>query len=280
VTADLDARQFWDERVRTHGHTGDVDPLLYAYDQPQRLAAVRNSLARSGIQLTPAMKVLDLGCGTGDFIAAFLEMGARDVTGVDFSREVLAQTQQRFAGNPLVRLMHNRVEELALHAGSFDLITGINVLQHLTTKEMFSTAVETIVRLATGAGHVLVMDFSPIRIKPTTATAYIIMRTRDEYVATFEQAGCRLVGDYGLPRIGVRAYRSLQMLLRLLRKKDNAAPVATASRVTTPVPRSAIGRFVRRSVLRLAHPLDSWLFPFPAGLTDMRILVFKKSCTR
>src|SRR5437870_3240152 len=89
-------REYWSGRFRKYGHTGDASRSIYAYDQPQRLRAIDMALRAAGIEITDKTRVLDIGCGTGDVIAAFRRRGAA-VTGIDFSEEVVRFAKQRFA---------------------------------------------------------------------------------------------------------------------------------------------------------------------------------------
>lgn len=58
--------------------------------------------AVAALRLKPGDRVLDLGCGTGDLVAAVAEVGARGV-GVDVSAGMLHQAQQRPGGEALAR---------------------------------------------------------------------------------------------------------------------------------------------------------------------------------
>ena len=78
------------------------------------------------------MDLLDLGCGTGDFIDLADQLGASKIVGVDVSQNVLSLMKQRFNGVGNVELRQGTVFE-ALRANEiFDLIT-MTVLQHHVT---------------------------------------------------------------------------------------------------------------------------------------------------
>lgn len=72
-----------------------------------------------------AIKILDIGCGTG----ANLEMLSRfgDAQGVDVSVDALAFCRERGLGN----VRHGEAERLPWKDGSFDLVTGLDVVEHL-----------------------------------------------------------------------------------------------------------------------------------------------------
>ena len=88
--------------------------------------------------LKPGMRVLDLGCGTGDLaIDAIKKIGASgEVVGLDFSENMLALAQKRyqklgFNGRHRFRLVLKKAEELPIEAEPFDLVVSGFVLRNL-----------------------------------------------------------------------------------------------------------------------------------------------------
>jgi len=289
LTARYNSRAFWNQRFKKHGHTGEVDRLLYAYDQPQRLRAINEVLHRTRIPLDRGTKILDIGCGTGDLIESLLNRAAPEIVGIDVSDETIVYAQRRFSGRSGVKLLVMRLEDLNFLPASFNLIFGINVLQHITDAREFSTAIGKMVRILRNGGYIFVMDFSPLKVKDRTPAPYVIIRPRDEYVKAFEDKGCKLVCEFGLPRIGVRLYRLTFRIIvktyRAVAHRFNQRPYAKTSSSTevreTKETKNAIAlrvlHIIGVVVLALAKPFDYTLIPFPGRLTDMRILVFKKA---
>lgn len=84
------------------------------------------------LSLLPALqgkKVLDLGCGVGDHLALYLELGAKKVVGLDLSASMLAQAEQHFAKNGWDRTAYRfyqlPMEQLdQISECEFDLITS------------------------------------------------------------------------------------------------------------------------------------------------------------
>lgn len=76
--------------------------------------------------LKPNMKVLDVGCSTGQFLAALKgKIGLR--VGIELSRE-----DANFIKNNLDFKVYNEpIERLKLPEGPFDLITSLQVLEHV-----------------------------------------------------------------------------------------------------------------------------------------------------
>jgi SAM-dependent methyltransferase len=81
----------------------------------------------------PGLRVLDVGCGSGHFLAVLGRQGAR-VLGLDASRGMLEQARPR-AGTAL--LVRGAAEHLPCTARSFDRVCVINALHHFADKRAF-----------------------------------------------------------------------------------------------------------------------------------------------
>lgn len=201
-------------------------------DQRWRRAAVEAA------QVDATSRVLDVACGTGDLTEAFARAGAAQVTGVDFTPEMLdvARTKPG-ASLPNVRYEQGDATCLRFETASMDVVSiafGIrNVQQPLRALAEFA-------RVLRPGGRLVVLEFSepanPVlraasnlytrRIMPWTATLIAAdhsgaYRYLPRSVATFmdpaefkgsmKQAGFATISDtpltFGVCRIyrGVRA---------------------------------------------------------------------------
>ncbi|GAA6160833.1 class I SAM-dependent methyltransferase [Ruegeria sp. HU-ET01832] len=88
-------------------------------------------LARFTGSLKPGDHVLDLGCGTGDPIARWFMAEGFDVTGVDFSKAMLAIARDRW---PDGDWLHSDMRDFDL-GRQFDGIIAWNSFFHLTAAE-------------------------------------------------------------------------------------------------------------------------------------------------
>ena len=70
-------------------------------------------------------RILDIGCGTGANLEMLSQFG--DAEGVDVSAEALAFCRERGLGN----VRQGEAEHLPWEDGSFDLVTGLDVVEHL-----------------------------------------------------------------------------------------------------------------------------------------------------
>lgn len=119
---------------------GMFDRLAPRYDVFNRLTSLGldNCWRDKALeQIRPGMRVLDVGCGTGDLsLAAARQLGASgQVVGLDFSEKMLelARARQKRAGleaSPL-RFVWGKAEDLPLSEGSFDLVVSGFVLRNI-----------------------------------------------------------------------------------------------------------------------------------------------------
>jgi SAM-dependent methyltransferase len=77
-------------------------------------------------RVSQAMRVLDVGCGSGVFCALAAERGAQ-VAGLDAAEPLVAIARQRV---PHADLRAGEIEALPFADGSFDLVTGFNAFQY------------------------------------------------------------------------------------------------------------------------------------------------------
>jgi SAM-dependent methyltransferase len=70
-------------------------------------------------------RILDVGCGTGANLLMLSKYG--DAEGVDISEDALAFCRER----GLKKVKHGAAEELPFEDGSFDLVTALDVVEHI-----------------------------------------------------------------------------------------------------------------------------------------------------
>ena len=100
---------------------------------------------------------LDLGCGNGKTASTLADMGYR-VAGIDFSEEAVSLCREVLgdAGTFLVA----DVADLPFPDGSFDYVTAVHVLEHVTDWEMPRVASE-ISRVMRPGAWLFVRSFTP-----------------------------------------------------------------------------------------------------------------------
>jgi ubiquinone/menaquinone biosynthesis C-methylase UbiE len=89
--------------------------------------AVLRSLISTG-ELGPASLVLDVGCGTGNYLLALSEIIGCDCWGIDPSDAMLAEAQSRLTNS---HLFCAPMERTGLPVGWFDFVFAVDVVHHL-----------------------------------------------------------------------------------------------------------------------------------------------------
>jgi SAM-dependent methyltransferase len=95
----------------------------------QLRARRRSDLIVQGGQLGPSKRVLEIGCGTGNFTALFAESGA-NIVAVDISPDLLERARMRGLPPDRVVFLRKRFEECDID-GPFDAVIGSSILHHL-----------------------------------------------------------------------------------------------------------------------------------------------------
>ena len=110
----------------------DYDEVAATYAQHRRVhpEVLRSLLAALG----PASKVLEVGCGTGNYLIAIQERVGCHCCGIDSSAEMLAQAGLR---SGQVHLSHGSAEALSFPEASFDLVFSVDVIHHVGDRLRF-----------------------------------------------------------------------------------------------------------------------------------------------
>ncbi len=85
------------------------------------------------IKLPKSARVLDIGCGSGSFLKALAEKGYTDITGIDLSEEQVKLAHQ--LGVSQVQ-QGDLIDFLNAADHKFDLISGMDIIEHFTKNEL------------------------------------------------------------------------------------------------------------------------------------------------
>lgn len=154
---------------------------------------VRLGAARSASEVVPMLmrwigpqSVVDVGCGTGSWLAAFLDAGVPDVLGVDGAWAATAH-----ALRPDQFSAHDLTQPLALDR-RFDLCLSLEVAEHLP-----ATAAAPFVNTLTALSPIVLFSAA---IPTQGGTEHVNEQWPDFWEALFAQRGYRLI-DAVRPRI-------------------------------------------------------------------------------
>jgi 2-polyprenyl-3-methyl-5-hydroxy-6-metoxy-1,4-benzoquinol methylase len=85
-----------------------------------KLSRFVNTVAAGG-------RLLDVGCGTGNFLAYMREQGTREVCGLDTNWQAVEYAHNRLD----LQVFHGTIEDAHYSSASFHVVTMWNVLEHL-----------------------------------------------------------------------------------------------------------------------------------------------------
>src|ERR1700730_5608731 len=121
-----DSSNFWVQRLLNYGHTGWADPVIYTFDQRERLALIEAAINDSPIRRGVA---IDFGCGTGDFSKLLLSMGFT-VCGYDpYVRPHINSARFTYADS---------FQQIKLTSHSADFALSVTTLDHILDKQELS----------------------------------------------------------------------------------------------------------------------------------------------
>jgi len=90
-----------------------------------------------------ASKVLEVGCGTGNYIIALKSLLHCSSWGIDPSKETLAKARER---TKKVKFQLGRAEELDFPRGFFDLVFSVDVIQYVGDRRSYFEVARKVLR--------------------------------------------------------------------------------------------------------------------------------------
>ena len=109
----------------------DYDTLATEYARHRQVhPGILQSLISTG-RLAETSRVLDVGCGTGNYVAALEQATGCQCWGCEPSEQMLAQAK---AKNPTARLVLGQAERLGYAAESFDMVFSVDVIHHVSDR--------------------------------------------------------------------------------------------------------------------------------------------------
>lgn len=121
-------------------------------------------------------QVLEIGCGTG-INTEYLSTGAKQVTGMDFSEEMLAHAKKRVTQRNVQFISGDITHLWPFEEDSFDFITANLVLEHV---ENVAFIFREACRILRSGGHLYVSELHPYRQLQKSQAKYISPETGQE----------------------------------------------------------------------------------------------------
>jgi ubiquinone/menaquinone biosynthesis C-methylase UbiE len=126
------------------------EEIMIAYGNLKTLDLVNDYFLNRALELCPAGKILDVGCGTGKMLRNI--QGDYEKCGLDIGERLIEQAKQQDSNS---RYEVGNSNSLPYDSGSFDLVMCHSVLHHF---EDPSKTIDEILRVAKPEGAIFVRD--------------------------------------------------------------------------------------------------------------------------
>lgn len=145
-----------DHHVQTIRHFGHLAPHYdhrHRHYNQQTLSRAVDTLA-----LPQGGRLLDVGCGTGEFERLVQSRHPQaTLVGVDVTPEMIAQAREKFRDAPRVTFHVAEAEAVPFEAASFDAVVSCNMLHHVRAVE---AALREWARVLRPGGQLVLVDWS------------------------------------------------------------------------------------------------------------------------
>jgi SAM-dependent methyltransferase len=145
--------------------------------------------------------VLDVGCGDGTTLLAFLRLGfaAGNLHGIDFQEERITRAKETC---PSIHFAHGDATRLEFASESFDMVNEATMFIHSVDEELSRKIAGEMVRVTKPGGHILLCDW---RYSKPGSAAHCAL-TQKRIAKLFEVGGktsrCGVFAGALLPPIG------------------------------------------------------------------------------
>lgn len=201
-------RAYWQERTGRFGAASvgyGCDDRLIRWDNARRARALLRL-----VRITPGMRVLDVGTGAGYWAIRYAKLGAA-VTGLDFCEDLLrvAEARARSAGVEIAWLC-TPLEQAVLPPDTFDLVTSITCLQHITDEARQRQAIQRILRSLKPHGIFLLVEDTIVG--QPREDDYMRTYSQQGWIELLRSQGAEIVGYVGVSFLRFRFIRVLAPL--------------------------------------------------------------------
>jgi ubiquinone/menaquinone biosynthesis C-methylase UbiE len=112
----------------------DYNQLARDYAQHRQVTPMVLANLLETAKLTAASRVLEVGCGTGNYIGALAELAGCACWGIDPSDQMRAVAQQRV---PRAVIQSGRAEQIPFEDSNFDLVFSVDVIHHVNARPVY-----------------------------------------------------------------------------------------------------------------------------------------------
>ncbi|MEO8513597.1 MAG: class I SAM-dependent methyltransferase [Ignavibacteria bacterium] len=121
----------------------------------EKKAILVAEMEKAGVKVTESTSIVEIGIGVGYWTDFFNSLGAKDYTGNDIAEISIINLQEKY---PQYNFILGDISEVKLPENKFDLGVMIDVTQHITDDERFTSAMDNLWRsLKSGAKLIITM---------------------------------------------------------------------------------------------------------------------------
>ena len=191
----LSPRDYWETRLRDHWDLHGVGFAGYGLRYNQWLYRVRRRVFLSHVRALPLdlsrSTILDVGSGTGFYVAIWKSLGVGSLTASDLTTVAVEGLSSAHPDVASVQLDIGDSLQAQGFAGTFDVVTAFDVLFHIVDDRRFGTAIGNIASLCRPGGYFLFSD--NFLHGKTVRTPHQVHRSLDDITGVLERAGLRIV---------------------------------------------------------------------------------------
>jgi SAM-dependent methyltransferase len=253
-------KDYWANLARSYGAVDErgFAPVLHP-DAPTWFNFVIDRLQekswRRGLkccQLKPGSFVLDVGCGTGRWLRRYLQQQLRPI-GLDATQNML---RLAVAGGLTCPVVAAQAQRLPFRNGSFELVSAITVVQHISSRDQHDVLKE-MARVLRPGGHLMLIEL--VR----GDAPHIFPRIPKDWMGVAASAGLSLVRSEGQEYLlfDQAFVQFTQKLRRLAGHKSGPGLPGQDFNPAAGAQRKSTGRVIYWGGRRIACKLSEWAEP-------------------
>ena len=158
--------------------------------------AVTHGLEAAGVRIR-GRTILDIGSGTGFWVDLWLAQGAAAVAGSDLVPDAVDRLRRRFPGCEFEPA--DISEQSPFPDRTFDVVTIMSVLHHVTDDDRFRTALVNLSSQVAPGGYLVVLDGIVTRrrwMPEGVVSAHNVARTLPQWQTALEDVDMRIAGIF------------------------------------------------------------------------------------
>lgn len=189
--------QYWEERLQNENNLQGVGFLSLGKAFNKWMYKVRKysfvlNIQRCNVPVA-GKKTIDIGSGTGFWIEALHQLNAGTITGVDLTEVSVKTLSDKF---PYAKFVQADIGEQqlppAIEAGSYDVLTCLDVLFHIVDDNRFEQAVANIGKILKPGGYFIYSDLF-LNNGRTIRGRHQVMHSEEFLLGLFEKHGFEVV---------------------------------------------------------------------------------------